>query len=125
MSSDLQPSPMDADPTHTALLEAHSNARQDLQVAQVNMNAAAMSAAEQRLDDVSCDILKYEQRQAAVVMRGLRFAHRHHPETLRAILNEAIGGDVLRDDLREMRSDVDEVIEKLADTIATSSRMTE
>lgn len=114
--------PVDSDPAYNALLEANVNARQALQDAQAVMNPSAMTAAEQLLDDVSGDIVKYELRRAADLMRGLRFAQRHNPEALRAALNEAAGIDVRRDDIRELRSDVDEVIEKLADTIAIPLR---
>ena len=108
------PPPVDDDPAYTALLEADAMARQCLQVAQGQLNPSAMTNAERAVYDSTGDVLVYELRGAADWLRGLRWAHRHNPQAVRAALAEAIGLDVLRIDVQQLRTDADELAEAVA-----------
>ncbi len=108
------PPPLDDDPAYTGLLEANAAARQMLLTAQSQLKPSAMSDAEQVVAETSGDILAYELRRAADLVRALRWAQQHNPNTLRDVLNEATGLGILRDDIRELRSDADTLAEVVA-----------
>jgi hypothetical protein len=101
--------PPDSDPEYTALLEADAEARMDLQAAQAKGNPSAISDAGWKVTEAYGTILAYEQRQAGNWIRGLRFVIRHFRELLRMMLVELLGLDVLREDIRALRSDTDDI----------------
>ena len=73
-----------------------------------------MSDAECAVSYSTGDVLVYECRGAANWLRGLRWAHRHNPQAVRAALAEAIGLDVLRAAVQQLRTDADELAEAVA-----------
>jgi hypothetical protein len=106
--------PPDDDPAYTALLEAEAIARQALQSAQARNSPSAMTNAEWNLADASGAIYAYELGQAGHWNRSLRFVVRHYPDSLRMKLMELLGLDVLREDIRQLRADTDEIAEAVA-----------
>ena len=113
MTEQLAP-PLDSDPDYNALLETEAAARVDLQAAQAKGNPSAMTNAEWDVADASGAILVYEQNRSGTWLRGLRFVIRHFRECLRMMLMELLGLDVLREDIRALRSHTDQ----LADAVA-------
>ena len=106
--------PVDSDPAYNALLEADAAARVYLQAMQAKGNSSAITNAEWNVADASGAILAYEQNCSGKWLRDLRFVIRHFPELHRIMLMELLGLDVLRDGLRELRADTDEIAEAVA-----------
>ena len=108
------PPPADSVQEFTALLEARVAAKQAQQAAQTKGDRKAITNAEWAVTEASGAILRFEYSQAGNWNRGLRFSIRHCRELLRAMLMELLGLDVLRDDIRQLRADTDEIIEAVA-----------
>jgi hypothetical protein len=74
--------------TRAALLLAHDDARKRLHAAQVDGDRDAIYAAEWTVAETGGDLLAHEHHLSQAVLMALRFAVRHFPDSLSAVLSQ-------------------------------------